>query len=133
MLQIDRVGVDAEQPGVQNDLDAQPVEIADPAVADVLLDGLARVIPLTTRRTRQPSRASFSATPRPIQSQRQSATTIEAPTLASSPGQLPGIDHVTLAGALDGGAARPVLEAMGSLNALSLAGAFPTPGDGDVD
>lgn len=32
-----------------------------------------------------------------------------------------------------GGAARPVLEARGSLNALSLAGAFPTPGDGDVD
>ena len=37
----------------------------------------------THRRTRQPSRASFSARPMPIQSARQSAMTTEAPTLAS--------------------------------------------------
>lgn len=39
--------------------------------------------PFTASRTRQPSRASFSAKPRPTQSLRQSATTTELPTLTS--------------------------------------------------
>src|ERR1700676_4403439 len=41
------------------------------------------IIPSTQRRTRHPSRASFSAMPSPIQSARQSAITTLAPTFAS--------------------------------------------------
>ena len=76
VLEVDGVVVDAEEAHRRDDRRrSSAVETAQDLVAHILLDALAGHVAVDRERDPAARRAASSASPRPIQSQRQSATT----------------------------------------------------------